>query len=115
MSLEISLSLNFPNEVVTGFIYGISDKVKYLHSWIEFNKDGNEYVIDYTMNVIMNKEGYYFIRQAEELSRISNQDILFDSKISINSKVYLVFRHEIMKELEKNSFLFPDYGKVKYK
>ena len=97
-SLEISNRLGIPNEVVTGYTYGISDKLKWLHSWIECNIKGNEYVIDYTMNALINKEGYYMIKKAEPLSRISNVDLVNDKKMlnkfaqlsPITNKEYLV-------------------------
>lgn len=97
--------------VVTGYIYGLSDKAKYLHSWVEFEKDGKCVVADYTMNAIMNKEGYYLIKHAEELSRVSQKQLIDDWKIlgklakqgiTYTENQYLVFRDEIMKDLEKN-------------
>ena len=115
-SLEISNRLGIPNEVVTGYVYGISDKLKWLHSWVECDIEGNEYVIDYTMNALINREGYYMIKNAEPLSRISNKNLANDKKIinkfaevaPITNKEYLVFRDEIMRELEKNKKLFDD-------
>jgi hypothetical protein len=98
-------------QIVTGYIYGLSDKAKYLHSWVEFEQDGKCVVADYTMNVVMNKEGYYLIKHAEELSRVSHKQIIDDLKILgqlskqgivFRENEYLVFRDEIMKDLEKN-------------
>ena len=105
-SKEISLRLTFPNEVVTGYFHSMSDKARFLHSWVEFSQNGKDYVIDYTMNIVMNKRGYYFIRHIEELCRISDTDILSDLELfsqlkGLNIKEYMVYRHEIAKELKE--------------
>ena len=92
------------------FLFVYSHKSKYLHSWVKVNYERKDMVIDYTRNVLMNKEGYYLMQRAIPLSRISNQDIKRDMKIlkqsgvlrNFNIKEYLLFRHEIIKDLEKN-------------
>ena len=110
-SIKIANSLGeIKSDVVTGYIFGYSDKAKYLHSWVEFNHYGKDMVIDYTLNALMNKEGYYMIQNAKPLSRIDSKTIKEDSKIlnkfdklgSFNIKEYLLFRDEIMKDFEKN-------------
>lgn len=69
----VSQVLPMPNHVVTGYIYGIADKSKTVHSWVEFtNKHNQEFVIDYKDNLLMNKEGYYYIRHAEPLKKVSS-------------------------------------------
>ena len=97
--------------VVTGYIYGIADRAKYLHSWVEMNIGGIDFVADYTMNAYMNKDAYYFIKNAKELSRVSNKQIKEDWKIlgqlsrsgiTFMENEYLVFRDEYMKDLKKN-------------
>lgn len=102
---------SIPNDVVTGYIYGLSDKVKYLHSWVELNYHGNDVVLDYTLNALINREGYYLLNHiSEPLSRISSKQIQEDCKLikklnkvgSFNIKEYLVFRDEIIRDLEKN-------------
>ncbi len=110
-ALKMSTMYEKENHVVTGYVYGIADKAKYLHSWVETTIDEKDYVLDYTMNVAMNKEAYYMLKHAEEISRISNKQIKEDWKIikNLNAKgihfmdsQYLIFRDEIMKDLEKN-------------
>ena len=116
MSIKISKNMGIDNDIVTGYIYGFSDKSKYLHSWVEFNYNDEDLVIDYTLNIIMNKEGYYYIQHAEPLNRISDKSIIEDSKIinkfnkigAFNIKEYLVFRDEIMKDFEKNKYIFDE-------
>ena len=97
--------------VVTGYIYGLTDKAKFLHSWLEFEDEDKKFVADYTMNAIMNKDGYYMIQHPEELARISNKQLKEDWKIlkklvkadiTFMNNEYLVFRNEIMENLKKN-------------
>lgn len=116
-SIEISERLGIINDIVTGYIFGYSDKAKYLHSWVEFSEKGKEFVIDYTKNIMINKEAYYKLMHVIPLSRISDTNIKEDKKIlfkhfsklgQFNIKEYLVFRDEIMKGFEKNIELFEE-------
>ena len=117
-SMEISLLFGQDNDVVTGYVYGMSDKAKYLHSWVEFkNPNDVEFVIDYTQNIIINKEAYYYIKHAEPLSRISRENLVKDrekiynklNKIgTINIKEYLTFRDELFKDMERHKKIFED-------
>ena len=113
-SLDICSILANPHEIVTGYIYGPSDKAKYIHTWIECLIKEKECVIDYTMNAFMNKEGFYIIKNPEPISRISGQDIKADAKKygsfleKINIRQYLLYRDEIIKDLEKNGQFFDE-------
>lgn len=115
-SIIISKSMDMDNDVVTGYIYGFSNKAQYLHSWVEMLFNGQEVVIDYTLNIFMNKEGYYYMQNAKPLSRVSNKSIIedlktikkFDKLGSFNIKEYLLFRDEIMKDFKRNKALFED-------
>lgn len=108
----ICLNLGIPNDIVTGYVYGYTDKSKFLHSWIETTYKGEEWVIDGTINTIINKEGYYLIKNAQVLNRISNKTFVEDidlylSKIKgIQLEVYYVFRDEIIRDLERNKDIF---------
>ena len=78
----ISQILGFPNSVVTGYVYGIADKSKTLHTWVEFrNKNNEEFVIDYDSDTVYNKEGYYFLRHAEPIKKVSSDDIKGKSSV----------------------------------
>lgn len=102
------------SEVVTGYIFGYSDKSKYLHSWIELNHNGKDMIIDYTLNAMINKEGYYQIQNAIPLSRISSVKIKEDVDVlnklkqlgKLDIKEYLLFRDEIINDYEKNKKVF---------
>lgn len=72
----VSQMIGVPNHVVSGYIYGITSKSKTPYTWVEFrSKNQQEYVIDYEANLILNKEGYYYLRHAEPLKKVSNGDI----------------------------------------
>ena len=106
----ISVGLPLPNNLVTGYIYGYSDKSKFLHSWIETNIKGEEFVIDATLNAVINKDGYYLMQHAKPINKISSQTLkedlknyeIIDNK-NIPIELYYVFRDEIIKDLEKRN------------
>ena len=57
-------------------------KLNILHSWVEFNYQGEDMVIDYTLNALMNKEGYYMILSVQNLlSRIDSKLLKEDRKV----------------------------------
>lgn len=106
---------DIPSTVVTGYPSYYVDENRYLHSWDELEIDGAKQVIDSTMNVVMNKEGYYLIRNIKEnenISKVSAIDLLRDDRQyrklldNIDLKTYLTCRDEIIKDLEKNKNLF---------
>lgn len=109
-SRNLSMVLGFDNDVVTGIVHGITDKSEYLHSWIEAKIYGEDVVIDFTMNAIINKEGYYRFRHAKEIERISANTLRDDYKkygdvitmIDAHSAFYNLFRDEYIKDLQKN-------------
>lgn len=116
-SIQIANSMGkIKNDIVTGFVFGYSDQAKYLHSWVEFNYQGEDMVIDYTLNALMNKEGYYMIQRAKPLSRIDSKLLKEDRKVLdkfdklgyFNIKEYLLFRDEIMKDFDKNKKVIGD-------
>lgn len=105
---NISLNLGVPNQIVTGYIYGYSDKSKFLHSWVESTINDEEYVIDGTLNAMINKDGYYLMQHAKPITKISDSVLKSDIKNYVNEmqsiplEVYYVFRDEIVNDLEKN-------------
>lgn len=108
----ISLNLGVSNEIVTGYVYGYSDKAEFLHSWVEITLKGEEYVIDGTINAMINKQGYYLMRRVKPLTRISNEQLISDANKYLYKiqtfplEVYFVFRDEIINDLEKNQEIF---------
>lgn len=122
LSMRLARALPFYADVVTGYIYGMSDKAKYLHTWVEYkNNKGVERVIDCTMNALMPKESYYYLRQAKAVQRISNENLRRDFRtiksaggggtlenFGLEIKTYLFFRDEIVKDFSKNRHMFSD-------
>lgn len=109
--------IGIDNDVVTANRYLITDQSQSLHSWNEFEINGKEHVLDYTQNIVMNKDGYYALYHiGKEISRIHCEDIAEDKKILnqvngnyyLDSKTYLTCRDEIMRELQKNIGIFDE-------
>ena len=72
----ISQMISFPNNVVTGFTYGIADKAKSINTWVEFKNNKNqEFVVFPDTNTVYNKEGFYFLKHAEPLKKVSSDDL----------------------------------------
>ena len=58
-------------DVVSGRINFFDGKASIVHSWVEANLSPRRAsIIDYTMNVIMNKDGYELLNHIEELNSI---------------------------------------------
>lgn len=111
MSVQIARCLSFPCKVVTGKICGITSKSKYLHSWVETTIDGEEKVIDYSMNSIMNKKGYYSLLHATSISKINQEDLESDLEFitplvkaeKLTPVEYLVYRDQIMETISTST------------
>lgn len=108
---------NFKNvKMVTGQIYAFTSKSKFLHTWIEFdNKLGERKVIDFTLNLIIDKTSYYRLHHIDytqlnsidynEYTRIKDTaEFLLRNKM-ISIKQILTFHEQIFKDLEKNNML----------
>lgn len=79
----ISQLLTFPNSIVTGYVFGISDKSKRIHTWVEFKNNFNqEFVIDYADNTVYNREGFYFLKHAEVLKKVESDELRGKSNVS---------------------------------
>lgn len=79
----LSQLISFPNSIVTGYVYGISDKSKKIHTWVEFKNNNNqEFVVDYDDNTVYNKEGYYFLKHVEPIKKVSSDDLKGKSSVS---------------------------------
>ena len=106
---NISLNLGVPNQIVTGYIYGYSDKSKFLHSWVESTINDEEYVIDGTLNAMINKDGYYLMQHAKPITKMSDSVLKSDIKNhldvmqTIPIETYYVFRDEIVNDLKRNN------------
>ena len=113
-AIELALGLSESDvRAVTGYVCGATTKAKYSHSWIETVLKGQPVVIDAVNNVVMDKDAYYYLNLCEVVSRVKGSDVFKDSKILrqlpeglVVDGFYLMFRDEIMKDLEKNEQLY---------
>lgn len=86
------------DNLVTGYVDDVGNN-RIIHTWLETDEN----VIDYTSNLIINKEDYYKLMNAEVLSVISKDE--FDEDIDseflnkiIGIKFYCLFRQELEQE-----------------
>lgn len=106
LSFRINRRLGLAHQLVTGYIYGYTDISRYLHTWIELTYKGEEYVIDGTLNALINKEGYYLLKHAQPITKITDQqfqsdlDNHLDKLQGIPLEIYLVYRDEIINDLD---------------
>ena len=85
----ISQMLTFPNSVVTGYTYGIADKARSLNTWVEFKNNNNqEFVVFPDSNTVYNKEGFYFLKHAEPLKKVSSDDLKGKTSVGKSSGSY---------------------------
>lgn len=96
-----------PATILTGTLYGKN----LLHSIIELQSKNNNYIVDYTLNLIMPKQYYMYLTQFKQIENIKDIDTLKDKKdgtedfytdIGFYIKPYLTFREELKKDLKKN-------------
>jgi len=69
---------NFETHFVTGRIYQLSPKAKYLHSWVEISDGKDEFVIDPTRNSVYSKDAFYRINHVGETSRLHSKVLSAD-------------------------------------
>ena len=102
LTYNINRHLGLPHEMVTGYVYGYTDISRFLHSWIELTYKGEEYVIDGTMNALIDKKAYYTLKKCQPITRISDEtfqsdlDNHMDLLNGVNIEVYLIYRDEII-------------------
>lgn len=113
---SISTSSCFKNsKILTGIIK--LEKEYVLHSVLEVIDPYSKQVkiIDWTRNLILEKEAYLKLFEFHIIGEIESKNILEDSKLflklgmaELSTKIYLAFGNEIRKDLNKNSFLIEE-------
>lgn len=106
-SIKVGISLK-NSYVLTGYI--IIGKNRILHSIVEVVVNNEVFIIDWTRNFIMLKDDYLKLTNFYELSRIKSNEVLNDydkitSNFGICIKAYLVFRDEIIREIENKNLI----------
>lgn len=80
-SIHLSEHLQMPNRVVSALCTAQSKKMQYPHSWVELEYKGKEWVLDFTMNDVMNKEGFYKLYNPQKIVSIDNSTLIEDIKL----------------------------------
>ena len=109
---NLKYELNLSPTIVTGQASSLAEKCNVLHTWLEVQIQGKPYVLDYTMNALIDKDAYYKIKHVKEneTCRISYEDYMYDKPIirplleskDLKYKQYLFYRDEIMRDLKGN-------------
>ena len=97
------------SKIVTGYI--TIGKNKVLHSVIEYEYNGETIILDWTKNLKITKKQYIKLTKFVEFSSLDGRKVIDEidnifSKIDISAKAYLVFRDELMRDIEKNLLIF---------
>lgn len=106
LTYQINRRLGLPHSLVTGYIYGYTDISRFLHSWIEITYKGEEYVIDGTLNAMINKEGYYLMKHAQAITKITDETFQQDLEQHLEKlqgiplEIYFVYRDEIINGID---------------
>lgn len=99
----------YGSKIVTGYI--TIGKSKVLHSVIEYEYNGETIILDWTKNLKITKKQYIKLTKFVEFSSLDGRKVIDEidnifAKIDISAKAYLVFRDELMRDIEKNPLIF---------
>ena len=103
MAISIAYSVDENVNIIIGYLNMFNGKI--IHSVIERFKDSESYIFDYTRNLVMRKEDYFDITNFKVLNIVKNSDLKKDIELlrglNIYTKPYLIFRDEMMRDLNK--------------
>lgn len=71
----------YETKLVTGRIYQLTPKAKYLHSWVEIKDNENTFVVDPTKNAVYLKDIFYDINHVGEVAILSADEVKRDYDI----------------------------------
>ena len=71
----------YETKFVTGRIYQLTPRAKYLHSWVEISDKENTFVVDPTKNAVYLKEIFYDINHVGEVSKLTALEVKTDYKM----------------------------------
>lgn len=86
-SIHLAEHLEMPSKVVSGYCTMQSKKMPYPHTWVELEHQGKEWVLDFTMNEVMNKEGYYKLYNPQNTIAIDNTTLIEDLQLRKRSSL----------------------------
>jgi len=103
-TMAITMAEYFENsKILTGYVTLLDSKI--MHSVLEFNMLGEVVVMDWTLNLIMEKQQYLKLTNFDVINVVESnmikedEDLLYNSNIT--NKVYLLFRDELKKDMDK--------------
>ena len=89
-SKRLAKNLNVPCRVATGYVAPLSRKAQYLHSWVEYNREGENWVLDVTRNLFIKRDLYYKLRGVKyPVYKISKETLMADAEM-----ISYLFNHE---------------------
>ena len=88
-SIHLAEHLESPSHIVSGYCTTQSKKMPYPHTWIELEHQNSEWVLDFTMNEAMNKEGYYRLHNPQKTVSVDNFTLIED--LELRKKTSLEF------------------------
>lgn len=124
-SIELSKGLGDRTRVATGYAYTFGEGDKFLHSWVELYLKGKPFVIDTTRNLLMERKGYYYIRNIKgPVYKIADRTLEKEEHIFVELqkkypwliKLYLSNRHQakvVYDMIEKEKLADPLYVAAK--
>lgn len=107
----VNMAPYIPNgDVLTGYINLLGNDV--IHSVIELPNENGSIILDWYLNTLMTKQDYLKLTNFREISKIKHDDLISDKEmrleymLGLSSEMYLLFRDEIVQDIEKNKRLF---------
>ena len=107
-SIHLSAGLDSPHKLVSGYCTMYSKAIQYPHSWLEINFQDREWVLDFTKNEMMNKEGFYKLHNPQNIVEIDNETLHNDLRLGKSTsfadkdiRMYLFHPNEAREEMQK--------------
>lgn len=105
MAVRIAKGISDDTVIATGSIYTLLSRAKYLHSWVEEEKDGETFCHDFTYNISCTQQDYYSLFHVKPYEKITAGEFTADleplAKLLYTnekySKLYLSSRAEALK------------------
>ena len=107
-SIHLSEEISQPHKLVSGFCSSMqSKKMHYPHSWLEIENNNKKWVLDFSTNLAMQKDGFYNLFTPQNTVEVNNEtlkeDLKLRSQTSFESKdirMYLFFPNEVRTEMQ---------------
>ncbi|MBQ4541545.1 MAG: hypothetical protein IJA23_01695 [Clostridia bacterium] len=94
--------------LATDRIYQLSNKSRYLHSWVEIEESENAFVVDATKNLVMDRSAYYEINHVESPEKVDSVQLARDYKKVRKLTDYDAFLVKVYYENAENGRLLYD-------